>query len=199
MANTITFGREGKKITTESVRDDGQPNVVNDLGDDKDSAQVKKRSDRSALAAVKLKLAGATYAEIAQLQEYSSPAAARLAVERAIADSGDSDVDYKMMRAIASAQLDGLMKSVAARALDKNDSEHLAYVRQAVSIIDRKAKLWGLDAPVKMEVSNPSVDEFNAMVDKFVQEMGGEVEEADIFTLEQAPDGVTWGPADEEP
>jgi hypothetical protein len=63
-------------------------------------------------------------------------------------------------------------------------------------VVDRQAKLNGLDAP-QVHLINPTGDELTTYVEQLALAMGQEqVEEGDIFALEADDDGV-WGPADE--
>ena len=151
---------------------------------------------------VKLKLAGASFADIAQVLELPSPATARHIFETAIAASGDDEIDYKTLRTIANARLEGLLKGVFPRAIDTNDSEQLAFQRQALSVIDRGIKLNGLDAPSRVEVYSPTSEEFVRVIEQAASALGGTTHEADIFSdvfeLEQAPDGETWRKEDDD-
>jgi hypothetical protein len=157
-----------------------------------------KRRERTAATVVRLKLSGASFMEIADIMEYDTPGIARAVFEQAIANSGEPDIDYKMQRSIANAQLNALMKSVAPIALDNKHPEHLPYLRAAVTIVDRQIKLNGLDAPTRLEVSTPGAAEFEAVLEAATKALGGGPVEADIFEMEQAEDGVTWQLSDDE-
>lgn len=195
MADIIEFGRKksGRITKTEKV------DVPKQIGTDADAKQAAKRPLRSSKAAVALKVAGASYDEIAEVLEYVSPAAARIAVESALSASVDANTDYRSLRAVASLQLDGLLKSVWGRARDANDPDQLAYGRMALSVIDRKIKLHGIDAPQMITIIDPSAEEFEKVIAMAATRMGAiPAQEGDIFQLEQAPDGETWGSADDE-
>lgn len=198
----IDIEREpGKQPVANRHRADGLPNEVTD----NEVAPPPKRpvgAKRQAATVVKLKLAGASFADIAQVLELPSPATARHIFETAIAASGDDEIDYKTLRTIANARLEGLLKGVFPRAIDTNDSEQLAFQRQALSVIDRGIKLNGLDAPSRVEVYSPTSEEFVRVIEQAASALGGTTHEADIFSdvfeLEQAPDGETWRKEDDD-
>lgn len=201
MPDIIDFDRDPEDRAPRMTRSrtDGLPPEVSD-----DEAPELKRppKQRGAQTVVNLKLAGATFAEIAKVMEYPSAAVARSVFEAAIVASGEQDIDYKTLRAIANARLEGLLKSIYPRAIDQNETDQLAFQRQALSILDREAKLNGLDAPTRVEVYTPTQDEFTQIVMAASKELAPIVKEADIFSdtfmLEQAPDGETWRKEDED-
>lgn len=200
MAEIIEFGRDAdtRKIT-KTPKVDGPPEQ-REVGTEAEAKQVAKKPIRSSRAAVAMKVSGASYEDIADVLEYASPAAARMAVEKALADSVDADTDYRSLRAVASLQLDGLLKATFPKARNTKDPDQLAYVRMALSIVDRKIKLHGVDAPQMITIIDPGAEEFERVIALAATRMGPQVApEGDIFELEQAPDGETWGPADGEP
>lgn len=199
MAEIIEFGRDANRKITKTPQIDGPPEQ-RDVGTDDEARAVAKKPIRSSRAAVAMKVSGASYQDIADVLEYVSPAAARMAVEKALAESVDADTDYRSLRAVASMQLDGLLKSVFPKARNPKDADHAAYVRMALSIVDRKIKLHGIDAPQMITIIDPGAEEFERVIAMAALRMGPQVApEGDIFALEQAPDGETWGPADGEP
>ena len=132
-------------------------------------------------SAVALKIAGATYPQIARALDYAHPALARQAVEKALSTSV-SDEDRKAQRAIASARIEALLRSVWRRANDPSDADHLGYMRGALALIDRYAKLWGLDAPIEVVSYTPSQMEYQAALDSIVGRfMDTLPQEADII------------------
>lgn len=109
-------------------------------------------------AALTMKLAGASYSEIAQQLGYSSAWNARTAVERVLAESADSDDDRAKMRELTTRRLERLLKSVMPKAVDPRSPEHLAYNARALAIIDREARLHGIDAPTQAVVVTPAAE-----------------------------------------
>jgi len=132
-------------------------------------------------SAVALKVAGANYAQIARALDYAHPALARQAVEKALSTSV-SDEDRKAQRLVASARIEALLRSVWKRANDPQDEEHLGYMRGALALIDRYAKLWGLDAPIEVVSYTPSQAEYQAALESIVHQFTANLpEEADII------------------
>lgn len=157
------------------------------LGRQVENETAEAMEMRTVEAAIALKLAGASYAEIADTLDMDSPAIARRAVERGLARTIDETTDLKGMRALVSLQIDALTRSVWNRATDDTDPEHLSYARAALALLDRKSKLHGLDAPV-IHLVNPNAQELEQWVESIAEEMGiNPVEEGDIFVLEEGP------------
>jgi hypothetical protein len=104
-------------------------------------------------AAVNLRLAGASYSDIAKTLDYSSPYRARTAVEKALAADIASPEERDIARRLADKRLNKLLSSVMSKALNPKDPQHLAYNARAMAVIDRQIKLWGLDAPTQVQIS----------------------------------------------
>jgi hypothetical protein len=109
-------------------------------------------------AAVALRIAGATYSEIARTLAYSSPTHARQGVERALANSVGED-DREQMRFIEGRRLERLLRGLWKKATDEEGEEQLAAARTALAVIDRHAKLYGLDAPTVHAIYSPTQTE----------------------------------------
>jgi peptidyl-tRNA hydrolase len=71
---------------------------------------------------------------------------------------------------------------VWAKAVNPADPEHLLAVTKAREIVDRQAKLYGLDAPTEVIVHNPTATEIEAWVAKVVSVGAPPVPEYDIIT-----------------
>lgn len=169
----------------------------NPIGTVHDSKSEK--TPRSARSAAAMKIAGATYEEIAQVLDYVNASAARSAVEQVLAETTDETQDYRALRALANRRLDGLLKAAYPKAIDKDSPEQLAYMQKSLQIIDRQAKLNGIDAPQVISLVTPTAEEFDKVVQQLVQVKGAPAApEADIFQLEQGPDGETWGAEDDD-
>lgn len=120
-------------------------------------------------AAVALRIAGATYSQIARTLGYSTPYVARNAVERALANLADSPEERDKQRVLHGRRLDRLLQSVMGKAVDPRDPEHLAYNARALAILDRHSRLYGLDAPVQHDITySPKAEEIDKYVAKFV-------------------------------
>lgn len=111
--------------------------------------------------ALELRLAGASYRDIAQALEVS-PATALQDCKEALADIPAQQADE--MRTVELSRLDRLQRAVWPRAV-KGD---LQAVDRAIKIIDRRAKLFGLDAPQQVQITANDID-LDAAVDKMLR------------------------------
>lgn len=162
--------------------------------DDDPQPYIPRQPKARAEAAVALRLAGATYTDVAKTLGYSSAVVARQAVERSLAATA-GDEDRAKMRLLESKRLERLLRSVWSRATDPSDAEHLPYVRAALALIDRHARLYGLDAPTQMVVYSPAQSEIEAWVAGMSRQVvAGLPLEADIISGDYE---VLDGPQDE--
>ena len=111
------------------------------------------KSTTTAEAAVAMFVWGASYNEIKNKLGYSSARHARIAIERALAASADSEEDRDKMRVIIDKRLNRLLGSHMSKALDPKEPQQLAYSARVLAIIDRQAKLHGVDAPTQIQIS----------------------------------------------
>lgn len=133
------------------------------IGTRKDVHDAEMMSEVMARAIVALWTRGVNYPDIAD--EFGvSVATARMAVERVLADSLDDNEDKTIQRHRVSLQLDAFLRGVVDRALDKQDDQQLAYLRAALQVVDRKARLLGLDAPINVQLGLPSKDDLDQWV-----------------------------------
>lgn len=130
-------------------------------------------------AAVALRVAGASFADIATTLGLSSPRRALQVVEQELADRV-TDADVDVQRAEASARLEALMASVWPKASNPDDPEHLPAVKTAVGIVDRHIRLHGLDRPSEVIVHTPTSQELETWVAAMASIGVPEVVEADI-------------------
>lgn len=117
-------------------------------------------------AAIALKIAGATYTQVAEVLEYASAAEARKAVERGLASSVGDD-ERAQQRALNRRRLERILRSLWPNATDESSESHLAYARTALAYIDRLIRLDGADAPTEMVVYTPS----NTEIDEWLKKM----------------------------
>jgi hypothetical protein len=146
-------------------------------------AVVSRARARKADAAVQLRLAGASWQEIALTLGYPTPRAALVATEKSLQrllTTGDRD----HMRQLAGARLERLLRGVWGKAINPEDPEHLFAVAKARDIIDRHARLFGLDAPTEIVVHSPTQTELDAWVTQVVSHTVPEVAEFDIIAGE---------------
>lgn len=128
-----------------------------------------KAPPRSANAALALRLAGASYAEVADALGLTNSQTARDQVEQALAWKAFEDKDGReRMRAENGARLERLLRSVWTKATNPDHEEHLAAVKVARELIDRYCKLFGLDAPSELVIHNPTANEIDNWVASIV-------------------------------
>ena len=165
------------------------------IGTNKDVRDAETMSEVMARGIMALWTRGANYPEIADEFGVSVPTA-RMAVERVLSDSLDDTEDRTKQRARVSLQLDAFLRSVVDRALDKQDDQQLAYLRAAMMVVDRKARLLGLDAPVNIQLGLPSKDELDQWVAAVAMFNGtAPPVEGDPFAeieMEQDPETGEW-------
>lgn len=140
-----------------------------------------------ALAAVALRLAGASYSAIAEIHELGSATIARQVVEEALAASVNEQKDIPKMRALTSLRLERLLQSVWGPATDPKHKDHLNYSRTALALVDRISRLHGTDAAQRIEVSTPDLERKEAWLRLALEKVGGLdgiEEEADIIDAE---------------
>jgi methylthioribose-1-phosphate isomerase len=165
------------------------------IGTNKDVRDAETMPEVMARAVVALWTRGANYPEIAD--EFGiSVATARMAVERVLADSLDDNEDKTKQRQRVALQLDAFLRSVVDKALDQEEPEQLSYLRAAMQVVDRKARLLGLDAPINVQLGLPSKDELDQWVAAVAAANGSALPvEGDPFeeiTLEQDPETGEW-------
>ena len=151
--------------------------VLNDGNKDLVEPKRTNRAD----AAITLKIAGATYTEIAETVGYKSATQARQAVEEALAAMSGPE-DRERLRFLEARRLERLLRGLWKKATDDKDEEHLAAARVALAIIDRHSKLYGLDAPQEMVVYTPAAAEIEEWVQRQARQIRGALpEEADVI------------------
>lgn len=169
--------------------------VQKKIGTQKDVRAAETMSEVIARGITALWVRGANYPDIAD--EFGvSVATARMAVERVLADSFDDNEDKTKQRHRIVLQLDAFLRSVVDRALDQDNEQQLAYLRTALSVVDRKARLLGLDAPVNIQLGLPSKDELDEWVSAVAKYNGTAAPiEGDPFAeveMEEDPDTGEW-------
>jgi hypothetical protein len=163
-------------------QDSNHPTGVS--GEDKTPGVIRAR-ERKANAALQLKLAGASWFEIADIVGYPTERAALVAVEGALErELRDDDMSKAKMRDIAGRRLERLLRSAWGKAVDPKHPEHLAAIGKAKEVVDRHAKLYGLDAPTEVVVHSPSQSELDAWVARIVNSDVPALEEGNIFDAE---------------
>jgi hypothetical protein len=141
---------------------------------------------RKASAALQMRLAGATWAEIAMALGYPTPRAALVAVELALEDELHETDQRAKLRQMASLRLDRLLRSVWPKAIDPENPEHLLAVTKAREVISTFTKLHGLDAPSEVIVHNPTAEAIETWVAHAISLGLPDVEEDDVLELESS-------------
>jgi len=88
------------------------------------------------------------------------------------------------MRGLAGMRMERLLRAVWPKAMDPNNPEQLAAVGKARDLIDRHAKLFGLDMPTEIVVHTPSQSELEDWVLRMTSAMVPSIDEQDIFDEE---------------
>lgn len=137
----------------------------------------------TAAAAVALRLAGASFSEIATTLGYDSPRMARRAVEIELARGASDEPAREAERRESAARLERLIRALSAKALDHNHPDQIAAARTVLAIEDRRIRLLGLDAPSEVILHTPSMAELDVWVGEVIASTQPEVnlEEDDIF------------------
>jgi hypothetical protein len=126
---------------------------------------------RTGAAALALRLSGAGYDDVANALGLASAQSARLAAEEALAARAWDDRDGRVrLRAENGARLERLLRSVWSKATNEDHPEHLPAVRVARELIDRYARLYGLDAPSEVIIHNPTASEIESWVAEMLAE-----------------------------
>lgn len=144
-------------------------------------AQQAFTADRRAKA-IRLKIDGYTYTEIAEELGYSSRGSAnsdiRRALEKHVIEEG---LAVEAWRELELARLDVLQKAIWPEAMKGSPRA----IETALKILDRRAKLLGLDSAIKLEVL--TIDALDAQIQRLEAELGrhdlaaadGEADEAE--------------------
>lgn len=140
------------------------------------------RRDR-AEDAVALAVAGAGYTEIARICQYPNEWSARAAVEKALGASAPKGEKRELERAKHRRRLDALLKAVWTKAINPRDADHLNYHRAAIAVLDRQARLYGLDAPTQVTIT-PSQEKIEETLARFESLARTEHEQAEAEITE---------------
>lgn len=189
MPQVIRFGEEEEPDDIRAVN--------SELGDEKDTRAVKKATKLTVRAMLTPWMAGSSYAELAQLFDLPSAAAARQAIERALAEAApDTQADRPMLIKKASMTLDMLQRSIMGKAIDPENPDQRGYIETVLKIQDRKAALFGLNAPSTMLLATPGDDELQSFIHQLAVASGTEIPEEEDPFVEMIQDEETgeWKP-----
>ncbi|MEV5429260.1 hypothetical protein [Streptomyces sp. NPDC052701] len=134
----------------------------------------KLAEDARQVKALELAAEGKTYSEIAAALGYSDKSGARKLVQRALAARADPSA--AQLRVIEGVRLDMLLRAVWPHAM-KGETES---VREAVRISERRAKLFGLDAPAVHKVDMQQRDERVARIKALAAQLVDDLEQSAV-------------------
>lgn len=150
-------------------------------------------------AIVNMKLAGASFVEIADTLEIEDVADVKRAFDRTIALTHAPE-DYETLRMTAAARLEMLMKRSIAMAqadflVDQATGEHIpnedrrGWHAQAVNDVMMHAALTGAKAPTRVEIT-PDEARMDELTAQLVRKLGGEdmILDAEVIELDEIPD-----------
>ncbi|MFK0045525.1 hypothetical protein ACIQU4_15630 [Streptomyces sp. NPDC090741] len=129
-------------------------------------AQQAFTAERRAKA-IRMKINGHSYTEIAEQLGYSSRGSAssdvRRALEKHVIEEG---LAVEAWRELELARLDILQKAIWNKAMDGDPRA----IETALKILDRRAKLLGLDSAIKLEVL--TIDALDQQIQRLEAELG---------------------------
>jgi len=143
---------------------------------------------RKTHAAIQMKLAGATWAEIAMTLGYPTPRQALVAVEKQLEKELQSNGDRDAMRRLAGARLERLLRSAWPTAVDEKAPDRFVALSKCRELVADHRKLFGLDAPTEMIVHSPTQTQIEEWVAQITLLRDPPVEEYDIIDGEVVDD-----------
>jgi|GEM_PF-4449448 len=159
----------------------------------------KKVNPSRAKATVALRLSGAGFADIAEIEGFASASVARKVFEESLAASLTED-DLQHLRSLTDARLNRLMQSIWPKAINQKNPEQLAFLRAALSISDRLERLHGIAAPQRVEVYTPDERAKQEWLEAALARIGpaGALSEEDIIDAEVVGDDDVEASLDDE-
>lgn len=145
---------------------------------------------RKAAAALELRHQHCTWEQICETLGYPNPRAAIVAVEQALADGLNTEESKEFMRMLAGRKMEELLFSVWGKATDSENPEHLHAVGKARELLMDHAKLMGYVSPAELAIYNPLEREIEELVGKISTKDMPEIEQGDIFEMEENSEGV---------
>lgn len=141
-----------------------------------------------AAAVLSLRIDGAGFGDIAKALDFDSPAAARRAFERALANAPMDMDSIERVRDLESRRIERILISLMKRATNPKDPDHLTYARTALAAIKQQTELHGAAMPTKVDITyNPSAQQLEKWVSQIGEQMHQGVVEGDIIDVEEVP------------
>jgi hypothetical protein len=160
------------------------PTGGKDHNGDRDAARLLSRQAN----AVGLRLAGATYPQIAEALGYDNAANARRVVVESLRLTAERDITE--LRDLENARLDRMLQGLWPKVIN-GDSDA---INSALRISQRRAKLNGLDAPVRVVITDDTAERIRALAAEIDEQVRN-------FTVpgEVVPNAESTPPAGDEP
>lgn len=145
--------------------------------------ETPKTSVRRALSVLQLREMGYQFDEIAEILdiEGGEMEARRRFEQGLVAHLKESPAAISQTRQLTSRRLERLLRAVWTQAIDPKSPNQIAAQTRALAIIDRHARLFGLDAPTEISIQTPTRD---ALEQWAATVTGGgvlDLEEADVI------------------
>jgi hypothetical protein len=170
---------------------------ISELAEAADPVVAKSKLTRRNKAAAVMLISGATPQEIADTLDYVTASQAKDAAYGVIGNTFRPGVDYAAFQQLAGARLEAVMKAVAPLALNRyvevddpktgkkkkvRNEEQFPALREYRGAVTDWIKLYGLQAPTRVEIQTPAAQEFAAVVGQLVElAKGPSAIEGDIF------------------
>lgn len=136
-------------------------------------------------AALQLRIDGAGFADIAKVLDLGSPAEARRAVDKALAEIPTDMNEVERIRDLESRRIERILISLMKRGTNPKDPDHLAYARTALAAIKQQTDLHGAAMPTKVDITyNPSAQQLEKWVGQITAQAHASVVEGDIIDVE---------------
>lgn len=157
-------------------------------GTTRDTATVLARD----ITAVRRRVTGFTYEQIADELGYANRHVAREAVMRSLARVERHNVEE--LRALEDARLDTVTRSLMGIMLDSKvaPAQRIAAANSVTNTSARRARMLGLDAPTKVAVDINAVAEFDAIMSDIARLVTGEVLDSRIVNDDDGPAALAF-------
>lgn len=169
-------------------QDPTDPTGVRETSDSVQQATIIARNRKAAMATELYVEKHKTLDVVAEKCGYPDAKAARVAIERFMENElREHPRSISAMRDMAGRRLENALRQVSKKALKPSDPEHLAALVQYRGIISDWVKVYGLQAPQQVIVSNPTNDAILEVALRIQQQGAPQLREGDIFG-DDAPD-----------
>jgi len=123
---------------------------------------------RAQAAAVML-VSGADFTTIKDILSFDDEEQARAAAEYALADVHLDSWDKEHLRRVLGSRLENLFRLAYQRASDPRNPSRESATKNALNVIDRMAKLYGLDEPAQVVVHSATTEQIADWVRRMTQ------------------------------